>query len=67
MKIPASKLIILCTLRLLRILLGKTMCFVSYLMGLTTGALHVYGAKSDNPGQEDSQESDNNQIRPPFR
>lgn len=67
MTIRVSKFVALCTLRLLRIFLEKAMCFVSYLMGLTTGALHVYEAKSDNPGQKDSQESDNNQTRPPFR
>lgn len=66
MKIPAFKLVILCCLRLLRILLEKAMGLVAYLIGLTTGAIHVYEAKSHSPGQTDQQDRDSNHTVPPF-
>lgn len=69
MKIPASKLIELSILRLLRILLERAICFLSYLLGLVIGLMmrHEDAPKWDNPGRTDLQGLDKNQIRPPFR
>lgn len=63
MKIPASKLIKLSILRLLRIVLEEAICFLSYLLGLTRGC----EVRMESPGHKDRLTRDNNQIRPPFR
>jgi hypothetical protein len=63
MKIPVSKLVALCGLRLLRILLEKAMCFVAYLIGMTRGCeVHL-----ESPGHKDQLGRDNNQTLPPYR
>lgn len=70
MKIPVFKFIILCVLRLLRILLEKAVCLLSSQMGSVIGLIDIYDPrerKKKSYRRRKQPRKGRSQTLPPFR